>query len=80
MGLKAMSFLRSFFRILARNIMFLGGGRGPTPDESNMTISVVRLPDAPEDRGGGVREPRHPKPSGWSGAEALPLPNCDEDA
>jgi len=28
-----MSLLRSFFRILARNIMFLGGGRGSTPEE-----------------------------------------------
>jgi len=28
-------FLRSFFRILARNVLFLGGGRGPTPDEVN---------------------------------------------
>jgi len=27
------SFLRLFFRILARNILFLGGGRGPTPEE-----------------------------------------------
>jgi hypothetical protein len=25
--------LGSFFRILARNILFLGGGRGPTPEE-----------------------------------------------
>jgi len=30
-----MKFLRSFFRILARNIMFLGGGRGATPEELN---------------------------------------------
>jgi hypothetical protein len=28
-----MSFLRTFFRILARNTLFLGGGRGPTPEE-----------------------------------------------
>jgi hypothetical protein len=28
-----MQFLRTFFRILARNIMFLGAGRGPTPEE-----------------------------------------------
>jgi hypothetical protein len=28
-----MGFLRSVFRILAPNIMFLGGGRGPTPEE-----------------------------------------------
>jgi hypothetical protein len=26
-------FLRTFFRILARNVLFLFGGRGPTPEE-----------------------------------------------
>jgi hypothetical protein len=26
-------FLRTFFRILARNVLFLCGGRGPTPEE-----------------------------------------------
>jgi hypothetical protein len=28
-----MSFLRTFFRIFVRNILFLGGGRGPVPEE-----------------------------------------------
>jgi hypothetical protein len=28
-----MKFLRLFFRILARNAMFSGGGRGPTAEE-----------------------------------------------
>jgi hypothetical protein len=28
-----MSFLRTFFRILTRNLLFLGGGRGPVPEE-----------------------------------------------
>jgi hypothetical protein len=28
-----MRFLRLFFRILSRNVLFLGGGRGPTPEE-----------------------------------------------
>jgi hypothetical protein len=30
-----MKFFRLFFRILARNILYLGGGRGPTPEELN---------------------------------------------
>jgi hypothetical protein len=30
-----MKFVRLFFRILARNVMFLGGGRGSTPEELN---------------------------------------------
>lgn len=28
-----LSFLRLYVRILARNILFLFGGRGPTPEE-----------------------------------------------
>ena len=35
-------------------------------------------PDEPEAEGGvGVREPRRPKPSGHSGATALPIPDDD---
>ncbi len=30
-----MSYFRGFFRILARNVLFLFGGRGPTPEEVN---------------------------------------------
>jgi hypothetical protein len=28
-----MRFLRLLFRILSRNVLFPGGGRGPTPEE-----------------------------------------------
>lgn len=38
-------------------------------------------PDEPEAEGGvGDREPRRPKPSGWSGAAALPIPDSDQDS
>jgi hypothetical protein len=36
------SFLGTFFRILARNLMFLGGGRGPTPEEVDERDDVYR--------------------------------------
>ena len=36
------SFLGTFFRILARNVLFLFGGRGPTPDEVNERDDVYR--------------------------------------
>jgi hypothetical protein len=36
------SFLGTFFRILARNLMFLGGGRGPTPEEVAEQDDVFR--------------------------------------
>jgi hypothetical protein len=36
------SFLGSFFRILARNLLFLGGGRGPTPEEVDERDDVYR--------------------------------------
>ena len=37
-------------------------------------------PDEPEPEGGlGVREPRRPKPPGWSGAVALPIPDFAGD-
>ena len=36
------SFLGSFFRILARNILFLGGGRGPTPEEVDERDDVLK--------------------------------------
>jgi hypothetical protein len=36
------SFFGSFFRILARNLMFLGGGRGPTPEEVDERDDVYR--------------------------------------
>ncbi len=36
------SFLGSFFRILARNLMFLGGGRGRTPEEVDERDDVYR--------------------------------------
>jgi hypothetical protein len=35
-------FLRTFFRILARNVLFLGGGRGPTPEEVDERDDVRR--------------------------------------
>lgn len=36
------SFLGSFFRILARNVMFRFGGRGPTPEEVDERDDVYR--------------------------------------
>jgi hypothetical protein len=36
------SFLGSFFRILARNVMFLFGGRGATPEEVDERDDVYR--------------------------------------
>jgi hypothetical protein len=36
------SFLGSFFRILARNVLFLFGGRGPTPEELDERVDVDR--------------------------------------
>jgi hypothetical protein len=36
------SFLGSFFRILARNVLFLFGGRGPTPEEVDERDDVYR--------------------------------------
>ena len=36
------SFLGSFFRILARNVLFLFGGRGPTPEEIDERDDVYR--------------------------------------
>jgi hypothetical protein len=36
------SFFGSFFRILARNLMFLGGGRGRTPEEVDERDDVYR--------------------------------------
>jgi len=35
-------FLRTFFRILARNVLFLFGGRGPTPEEVAESDDVRR--------------------------------------
>lgn len=43
-------------------------------------VFVIPLPDEPEaDRGVGVGEPRHGKPSGLSGGAALPIPQSGED-
>jgi hypothetical protein len=36
------SFLGSFIRILARNVLFLFGGRGPTPEEVDERDDVYR--------------------------------------
>jgi hypothetical protein len=36
------SFFGTFFRILARNLMFLGGGRGRTPEEVDERDDVYR--------------------------------------
>jgi hypothetical protein len=36
------NFLRTFFRILARNVLFLFGGRGPTPEEVDERGDVRR--------------------------------------
>jgi hypothetical protein len=36
------SVLGTFFRILARNVMFLFGGRGPTPEELDERDDVRR--------------------------------------
>jgi hypothetical protein len=36
------SVLGTFFRILARNLMFLGGGRGRTPEEVDERDDVYR--------------------------------------
>ncbi len=36
------SFFGSFFRILARNVLFLFGGRGPTPEEVDERDDVYR--------------------------------------
>ena len=36
------SFFGTFFRVLARNILFLGGGRGPTPEEVDESEDVFR--------------------------------------
>lgn len=45
------------------------------------SLAPFDFPDEPDSEGGvGVREPRRPKPSGLSGAEALPLPDSDEGA
>jgi hypothetical protein len=35
-------FLRTFFRILARNVLFLFGGRRPTPEEVDERDDVRR--------------------------------------
>jgi hypothetical protein len=40
--LESRSFLGTFFRILARNVMFLFGGRGPTPEEVDERDDVRR--------------------------------------
>jgi len=40
--LERRSFLGTFFRILARNLMFLGGGRGSTPEEVHESDDVYR--------------------------------------
>ena len=36
------SVIGSFFRILARNLLFLSGGRGPTPEEVDERDDVYR--------------------------------------
>ena len=41
-GVEKRSFLGSFFRILARNVLVLGGGRGPTPEEVDERDDVYR--------------------------------------
>jgi hypothetical protein len=59
------------------------GGHSPRPRPAGDAPGVApfHYPDEPESEGGiGVREPRPPKPSGLSGAEALPLPRSDDDA
>jgi hypothetical protein len=47
-----MRFLRLFFRILSRNFLFLGGGRGPTPgevSESGDNQIYAKDPEPPND-------------------------------
>jgi hypothetical protein len=36
------SFLGTFVRTLARNVLFLFGGRGPTPEEVDESDDVLR--------------------------------------
>jgi hypothetical protein len=41
-GVESRSFLGTFFQILARNVLFLFGGRGPTPEEVDERDDVLR--------------------------------------